>query len=162
MLTLCFAQYAVQLTYTYLKLPTHTVYGSVLLQYICTLVKLLFTLGLWEQMHCTTVLSEVLALPSILYCRTNLLMWHNPHEPCRPITGQLQFICFSLIGPLDIHHPDHLPQPFCLIPSNSPEKKFGLIKILVGKYFSWKKIWFEKICGLRTILVRKIFSQKKI
>ena len=32
-------------------------------------------------------------------------MWDNPHEPCQPITEQLQFVCFAPIGPLSISDP---------------------------------------------------------
>jgi hypothetical protein len=72
-----------------LTLPTHThgahtVLGSVVLLYIYTLVKSLFTLGLCTQLHCTTVHSLVPAWPLF----------------CQPITEEILFTCFALIVPL--------------------------------------------------------------
>ena len=100
-----------------------TVPGSVVLLYICTLIHPLFTSDQRTKLQCTTVRSLVpawplsicktllynrtlgragLAWPLSLYCRTGLLRWDNPHEPRRPITVQLRFFCFALIGPLRV------------------------------------------------------------
>jgi hypothetical protein len=64
----------------------HTMLGSVVLLYIYTLVQSLLTLGLWTQLHCTTV--HLLVLAWSLFCQ--------------PITEELRFTCFTLIGPLGV------------------------------------------------------------
>ena len=74
-----------------LRLPTHTfgahtVLWSVVLLYIYILVKSLFTMGLCKQLHCTNVHSLVPAWPLF----------------CQPITEELPFTCFALIGPLGV------------------------------------------------------------
>ena len=79
---LCLARFTVQLDTTY----THTVLWSVVLLYIYSLVQSLFTLGLCTQLHCTTVHSLVPAWPLF----------------CQPITEELRFTCFALIGPLGV------------------------------------------------------------
>ena len=74
------------LTQTTHTCGAHTVLGSVVLLYIYTLVQSLFTLGLCTQLHCTTVHSLVPAWPLF----------------CQPITEELRFTCFALIGPLSV------------------------------------------------------------
>jgi hypothetical protein len=86
--TLCLAHFAVQLDNTTHTCGTHTVFGSVLLQYIYTLVQSLFTLRLCTQPNVNV-----------------------------PIIEELQFTCFALIDPSPPLHPDLncclLTQPFC-------------------------------------------------
>ena len=53
--TLCLTHFVVQVDFTYTHLGANTVLGWVLLLYIYTLVQSLLTLGLYIQLHCTTV-----------------------------------------------------------------------------------------------------------
>ena len=100
--TLCLAQFVVQLNFTY----TH-LWGTHFAWIGFTAVHLYFSpVSAHSWTVCTTTLYNCtlgsLAWPLILYYRTGLRMWDNPHEPARPITGQLWFTCFALIGPLSV------------------------------------------------------------
>jgi hypothetical protein len=105
-------------------LCVHTVLGPVVLLYIYTLVQSLFYLGLCTQLHCTIVHSLVPAWP--LYCQ--------------PITEELWFTCFALIGPSGV-------------PTTDPPLKSGMLTqpsgcVKNGFYLScfvfWRKFSIHK------------------
>ena len=101
----------------------HTVLGSAILLYIYTLVQSLFSMGMWSVGNCTVQLYT--GLWYVMYFRTGLLMWDNPHEPCQPITAQnskhprfmrvifwFMRVIFRFRGVICFLH-GMLTQPFC-------------------------------------------------